>query len=113
MLNLLNLDPDETTDDIGMALSAFREIPTWTKEKKILCDAFIELLKKNKYEELLLNSGGYKLRGIGSSGIYKVPTKKKGLLSKYEGQTLRLVCVGTSRFYKVVMIKKIENKGGK
>jgi len=113
MLNLLNLEPDESTDEIGVALSAFRKIPTWTKEKKRLSDVFIELLKKNKYEELLLNSGGYKLRGIGSSGIYKVPRKKKGLLSEYEGKTLRLICIGTSRFYKIVMIKKIENERNK
>lgn len=108
MLDLQNLDADETTDEVGIALKAFRAIPTWTLEKKVSHKALVELLKKTKYEELLLNGGGYKLGKIGTSGIYSVPMKKKGLFSKYRGQTLRLVCIGTSGFHKVVMIKKIE-----
>jgi hypothetical protein len=107
MFRFANLSPDDETDSVGKVLKMFRGIPTWTKEKRKIHDELVSLLKKSKYEEILLNTGGYEVGKIGTSGMYKVPLDKKGIFSKFQGKTVRIICIQSFRFRKVVMVKVI------
>ena len=110
MLSGSNIYSDLKEDNVGKIICHFNQLKNWTKEKHLASSQPYKLLKKNKY---LTGSGrrnDYRLHGgTGKSFIYKVPLNKRGILSAFRGDFVRIVCIGTNRYESVFMFKPINN----
>jgi hypothetical protein len=82
---------------------------SWTKEKHALSNQLLKLLDTNGYIRGSGDRRDYRLHGgTGRSFIYKVPENKKGALSQFRGEFVRIVCVGTYRFDSIFRFKPIK-----
>ena len=87
---------DRVIDDYQRRLS---EIPTWTKEKRQLVQDLDDDLSAGGYEWFRTNRDGcFGLTGLGNDTVQEISPTRRGYLSSYRGQIVRIVCVGPGRY---------------
>ena len=75
------------------------EMPTWTKEKRQLVQDLEDHLSAGGYDWIRTNRDGcFGLTGLGNDKVQKISSTKRGYLSSYRGQIVRIVCVGPGRY---------------
>ncbi len=94
---------DDTNDDISVMMSQLLSIPTYTKIKKEIHQKLISTLEKKKFITFVGHHERYHLFRIGESCLYKVPNNRRGFLSIFRGKTIRLICVGSGRYTRILM----------
>lgn len=85
---------DDLPDAIGNCLRAFNDIPTWTKAKNEMFDAFLTLAHREKYLEFRGDFRDYHLQRKGQHCLYVVPVDQRGALQVFAGKKVRLICGG-------------------
>lgn len=99
---------DPRSDDVGFLLKQILAIPTYTKEKKKLHDDLINALQKKGYITFVGHPSKYHLSLIGDSCLYKIPINRRGHLKIFRGETVRVVCVRSGRYDRLLMANRIE-----
>lgn len=89
-------DIDAIIDDFQKRLS---EIPTWTKAKRQIVGALRDALAEAGYVNFETSSSNcFSLTGLGNDTVQTIPPKKRGVLGRWQGQTIRIVCIGSGRY---------------
>ena len=99
---------DDLGDEIGQALKQFNGIDRWVKEKYSLKADLIKLLKRKRYKEFSGCPYRYSIQRIGESYLYDVPENQRGNLEKFSGKRVRIVCVGSGRYARWLMVGKVK-----
>ena len=58
---------------------------------------------REKYKYFLGSTNRYHLTSIGESCLYDVPTYRKGALAEFRGQRIRIVCVSSGHYERLLM----------
>jgi hypothetical protein len=103
MFNVNDKIIDKKTDHIGLMLNQLLDIPTYTKAKKLLHYDLIKLLEENSYLSFFGHPNKYHLSRIGDSCLYDVPETRRGHLKSFRGKRIRLICVQSGRFDRLLM----------
>ena len=103
MINKADMRDDPLNDEIGLMIVKLTSLEKWTKEKYALKDLLAKTMKKEGYTSFLGHYARYNLHRIGTSYLYQVPMNKRGHLRTFRGKTIRLVCMGHSRFDRKIM----------
>ena len=90
--------PDPLTDNAGILIKALQVRQTWGAEQKGLLEQLIHMLGRKRYITFVGHPARYHLTQIGQSCLMDVPTNKRGHLSVFGGNRIRLVCVSSGRF---------------
>lgn len=107
MTESIKIIEDKINDDLSKLLSDFNSYPTWNLEKQNHLKELISYLKRQNYSMLVLKEHRYKVGKVGNSFIYEVSDKRRGLFLGYRGKSVRVICVGSGRFDRTVMVKAI------
>ena len=111
MLELENTFIDSLDDELGKLLKKCHCSATWTKEKHQIRDDIYKLIQREKLTVGEGSRSDYQLYGgAGASLIYKVPLKKRGILSLYKGKVVRIFSYGSSRYKTHFGIQEIDEE---
>lgn len=108
MRNTLEISPDITEDEISEKIRSLNKLSKWNSEKRLSLQSLISMLEILKYQQLILKEHRYKAGMVGNSFIYNVSEKRRGLFAPYRGKSVRVICIGSGRFDRTVMVKAIE-----
>jgi len=103
MFNLTDKIADEVVDDVRPFLDALVDRKGWNDATKGALSALTKILKRKRYISFVGHPSRYHLTRIGDSCLYDVPTDRRGVLSPFRGKRVRLVCVSSGRFDRVLM----------
>jgi len=103
-LKMIGTIEDPKTDEIGLMLKQLGAIRTNTSEKRALLNRLKIVLKESGYQEFVGKANRYGFGPIGASYLYQVPDKKRGHLQPFRCKLVRLVCVGSGRFDRDIMV---------
>ena len=103
MFDLADKIADEVVDDVRLFLDALVDRRGWNDATKLALSELKKILKKKRYISFIGHPSRYHLTRIGKSCLYDVPTDRRGVLSPFRGKRVRLVCVSSSRFDRVLM----------
>jgi hypothetical protein len=84
--------PDPCNDDIGQVLRKILEVKNWNNAKRALAAELDRLLKDNRYTIFDGKPSRFHISRRGESYLYDVPAGKRGVLAKYRGRRIRLLC---------------------
>ena len=112
MFKIADKIEDTLNDNIGKILKQLLEIPTYTKAKKLLHLELIELLKKGGYYEFVGHPSKYHLSRVGESCFYDVHPNRRGHLKKFRNKRVRLICVSSGRYDRLLMAKDVISAKG-
>lgn len=107
MTDTIKIIEDNTKDDLSKLLTEFNLLSRWNSEKQNLLKELISLLEKQNYKMLILKEHRYKVGKVGNSFIYEISDKRRGLFTLFRGKSVRIICVGSGRFDRTVMVKEI------
>lgn len=107
MTNTLNAIPDNIQDEITKTLTQLNSIPSWTSEKQQILKDLITSLEKIHYKQLTLKEHRYQVGKVGNSFIFEIADSRRGLFAPFRGKSVRVICVGSGRFDRTVMVKPI------
>ena len=107
MTDTIKIIADNTNDELSKLLSGFNLLTHWNSEKQTFLKELISLLEKQNYKMLVLKEHRYKVGKVGNSFIYEITVKRRGLFAPFRGKSVRVICVGSGRFDRTVMVKKI------
>jgi len=110
MFKLEDKISDPKSDDIGLILDQILAISTYTKIKKQLHHTLIRLLEKKGYVSFVGHPSKYHLSVVGDSCLYKVPLNRRGHLKIFRGKAVRIVCVRSGRYDRLLMAGDVSNK---
>jgi hypothetical protein len=108
MSNTLEILVDTLEDEISEEIKRLNSLTKWTSEKWNLLESLISRLESLQYQQFILKEHRYKAGVIGNSFIYKVSEKRRGLFAPFRGKSVRVICVGSGRFDRTVMVKPID-----
>ena len=100
--------PDTLHDTIGTLGRAICAQPYFNAEAFRLKAELIKCLSAQRYTGFTANVTNYGTWGVGVSRLYFVPKDRRGALSGYREQTIRIICVGSGRYTRELMAGKIE-----
>ena len=103
MFDLTDKIADEVLDDVRPFLDALVDRKGWNDATKFALSELKKILKKKRYNSFVGHPSRYHLTRIGDSCLYDVPVDRKGVLSGFRGKRIRLVCVSSGRFDRVLM----------
>lgn len=107
MTNTLNVTSDTIEDELTKKLLQLNSIPSWTSEKQNFLKDLISHLEKNHFKQLVLKEHRYTVGKVGNSFIFKIADNRRGLFAPFRGKSVRVICVGSGRFDRTVMVKPI------
>jgi hypothetical protein len=81
----------------------------WSPTKERMRQHLERLTCMDGYEGSLLDYRDYQLTRVGQSFQYDVPLRKRGFLSQFAGQRVRLVCTYNGPFRKWVRVGRVHN----
>ena len=97
MVDTSKILTDDHEDEVFNILRDMDEITGWKKEKVLLKEKLLKLLKKKRYISFWAsNPRTYRLGQIGDSYLYDVPLYTQGHLKKFKGYRVRVLCTGSS-----------------
>jgi hypothetical protein len=94
---------DEVVDDVRPYLDTLATRKDWNDGTKFALAELKKILKKKRYKAFVGHPSRYHLTRIGDSCLYDVPADRRGALSPFRGKRVRLVCVSSGRFDRVLM----------
>ena len=103
MFNLTDKIADEIVDDVRPFLDALADRKGWNDATKFALSELKKILKRKRYISFFGHPSRYHLTRIGDSCLYDVPVDRKGVLTGFRGKRVRLVCVSSGRFDRVLM----------
>ena len=103
MFDLADKMPDNIKDDVRPLLKALNSRKHWNDEAKSNLAKLTKLLRKMNYRSFVGHPRRYHLTRIGDSCLYDVPTYRKGVLTQFRGKRIRIVCVSSGRFDRLLM----------
>ena len=103
MFDLTHKLPDNIKDDVRPFLDALVDRKGWNGATKSALSELKKILKKMKYKAFVGHPSRYHLTRIGASCLYDVPADRKGVLSLFRGKRVRIVCVSSGRFDRLLM----------
>ncbi len=89
--------PDPLSDNAGIVIKELRDRKSWGPDQEGLLTLLIDMLGRKRYITFSGRLGHYHLERIGQSCLLDVPPNRRGRLSVFRGQRIRLVCVGADR----------------
>ncbi len=89
---------DDLKDEVSSVLHAMAAESGWTTRKAVLRDELVSLLSKKRYFGFVGGAHIYMIGRMGGSYLYDVPLYKQGLLKKFRGKRIRIVCVRSGRY---------------
>ena len=94
---------DNVADEIKELLDSLNARTTWTQRCKIELEQLKKALEVKKYIYLEGHPKRYHLYSIGESCLYDVPVDRRGALTPFRGKRIRLVCVSSGRYSRLLM----------
>lgn len=94
---------DEVVDDVRPYIDTLAKRTGWNLEARNALELLKKILEAKKYITFLGHSNRYHLTRIGDSCLYDVPMDRKGFLSPFRGKRVRIVCVSSGRFARLLM----------
>jgi len=107
MTNTINAIPDNIQDEITKILTKLNSIASWTYEKQHILKELITSLEKSHYKQLILKEHRYQVGKVGNSFVYEIAENRRGLFAPFGGKSVRVICIGSGRFDRAVMVKPI------
>ena len=104
--------PDTLNDTIGILGRAICYQPYFNAEAFRLKAELIKCLFAQRYTGFTANVTNYGTWSVGVSRLYFVPKDRRGALSIYREQTIRLICLGSGRYTRELMAGVIETTEG-
>ncbi len=87
---------DDIIDDYQRRLAA---MPTWTKDKRELVQELRGVLAAAGFQEFTAHRARcFHLTGLGNDTVRSIPENRRGALSHWRGQTVRIICVEPGRY---------------
>jgi len=103
MFDLSDVIADTVEDEIQPLLQKLQSRKGWNAQAKKDLDNLVALLRQKKYITFVGHPDKYHLYPIGDSCLYDVSTFKRGALVPFRGKRVRIVCVGSGRFDRMLM----------
>ena len=94
---------DDVDDDIKDLLTSINDRTVWTQRCKDELRDLKKALAKRKYTAFLGHPNRYHLSTIGESCLYDVPLDRRGELKIFRGMRVRIVCVSSGRYTRLLM----------
>ena len=94
---------DNIEDDIKILLSSLNDRTNWNQRCKDELENLKTALLKRKYKTFLGHPNRYHLSAIGESCLYDVPLDRRGELKDFRGMRVRIVCVSSGRYTRLLM----------
>jgi hypothetical protein len=94
---------DNIKDDILPYLQRLNNRKNWNSESKENLRQLENLLKRKNYKSFVGHPSRYHLTRVGDSCLYDVPTYRKGVLVEFRGQRVRVICMSSGRYDRMLM----------
>ena len=98
---------DNLKDDIRPLLRRLNKRTNWNDISKENLRLLKEALAKKNYITFVGHTNRYHLRYVGESCLYDIPTNRRGALAIFRGKRVRIVCVRSGRYDRVLMAGEI------
>ena len=93
---------DELTDTIGILAKKLQACQSRNHVYSELRAQLEKAIKAKKYLSFVANVTNYGTWTIGHSKLFYVPKSRRGALSFFRGKTIRIVCIGSGRFTRLL-----------
>ena len=104
MFSLEDVEPETFSGEIGQLMKTILAISSNTSQKRLLIDQLKNICSSKGYVLFRGFSHNFHISRVGQSCIYDVPDDKRGHLSVFRGERVRLICVGSgTRFVRWYM----------
>jgi len=94
---------DNIKDEAWPYLVRLNKRTSWNDESKDHLEELKIFLKNKNYITFVGHPKRYHLTRIGDSCLYDVPTFRKGALTEFRGKRVRVVCVSSGRYDRLLM----------
>ena len=94
---------DNIKDEAWPYLVRLNKRTSWNDESKEHLEKLKIFLKNKNYITFVGHPKRYHLTRIGDSCLYDVPTFRKGALTEFRGKRIRVVCVSSGRYDRLLM----------
>jgi hypothetical protein len=94
---------DNIKDEAQPYLLRLNKRTSWNDESKDHLQELKIFLKNKNYITFVGHPKRYHLTRIGDSCLYDVPTFRKGALTEFRGKRIRVVCVSSGRYDRLLM----------
>jgi len=98
---------DDFKDDIRPLLRRLNQRTNWNAISKENLRLLIEALEKKNYITFVGHTNRYHLRNVGESCLYDIPTNRRGALEVFRVKRVRIVCVRSGRYDRVLMAGEV------
>jgi hypothetical protein len=99
---------DKLMDPIGVLAREIRKTQFRSQVYSNLRDQLQKAIKKSKYLVFTANVTNYGTWTIGQSRLMYVPEGRRGTLSAFRNKTIRLMCIGSGRFTRLLAASAIK-----
>lgn len=90
--------PDRVNDLVAAKLRRFNRVRTWSGTKRCLREELDQLCDFHGYIGFEADPRDYGAHIVGQSFLYDVPATKRGRLSPFRGQRVRVICLYSGAF---------------
>ena len=103
MFEITDKIKDNIKDEAWPYLLSLNKRTSWNEESKEHLEKLKAFLKSKSYISFVGHPNRYHLTRIGDSCLYDVPSFRKGALTKFRGKRIRVVCVSSGRYERLLM----------
>ena len=103
MFEITDKIKDNIKDEAWPYLVRLNKRTSWNDESKQHLEELKIFLKNKNYISFVGHPKRYQLTQIGDSCLYDVPTYRKGALTEFRGKRIRVVCVSSGRYDRLLM----------
>ena len=103
MFDITDKIRDNIKDEAWPYLLRLNKRISWNDESKEHLEKLKIFLKNKEYISFFGHPKRYHLTRIGDSCLYDVPTFRKGVLTKFRGKRIRVICVSSGRYQRLLM----------
>jgi len=103
MFEIADKIKDNIKDEAWPYLVRLNKRTSWNDESKKHLEELKIFLKNKNYISFVGHPKRYHLTQIGDSCLYDVPTYRKGALTEFRGKRIRVVCVSSGRYDRLLM----------
>lgn len=96
-------EPDFLDDQIGSACRKLADRTGWSAVPQDQRTKLNALLTRRGYVRFYANVTNYGTWHVGESMLFYVPNNRRGALSAFRGQCIRIACIGSGRYTRVLM----------
>jgi hypothetical protein len=99
---------DKLTDSIGVLAREIRNARFRSQIYSDLRNQLFKAIKKSRYLVFTANVTNYGTWTVGQSILLYVPEGRRGALSIFQNKTIRLICIGSGRFTRLLAASAIK-----